>query len=141
MTTKKYEIVLQYIQDLSVEVPNPETYVYSREYITKYTLSININTKTLQNKMLEVITKLTYKDLKNNKRKSNFEVAFSTVIKLLENNIEKKELEKIILCDLQNEIYPRNSKIFTNLIRETGFPELDFEKKIDFDDLYNKRKN
>tara|TARA_B100001121_G_C18556128_1_gene558058 strand:- start:97 stop:522 length:426 start_codon:yes stop_codon:yes gene_type:complete len=141
MTTKKYEIVLQYIQDLSVEVPNPETYVYSREYITKYSLSININTKTLQNKMLEVITKLTYKDLKNNKRKSNFEVAFSTVIKLLENNIEKKELEKIILCDLQNEIYPRNSKIFTNLIRETGFPELDFEKKIDFDDLYNKRKN
>ena len=83
MTTKKYEIVLQYIQDLSVEVPNPETYVYSREYITKYTLSININTKTLQNKMLEVITKLTYKDLKNNKRKSNFEVEFSTVIKLL----------------------------------------------------------
>ena len=141
MTTKKYEIVLQYIQDLSVEVPNPETYVYSREYITKYSLSININTKTLQNKMLEVITKLTYKDLKNNKRKSNFEVAFSTVIKLLENNIEKKELEKIILCDLQNDIYPRNSKIFTNLIRETGFPELDFEKKIDFDDLYNKRKN
>tara|TARA_Y100001935_G_scaffold234952_1_gene218579 strand:+ start:441 stop:866 length:426 start_codon:yes stop_codon:yes gene_type:complete len=141
MTTKKYEIVLQYIQDLSVEVPNPETYVYSREYITKYSLSININTKKLQNKMLEVITKLTYKDLKNNKRKSNFEVAFSTVIKLLENNIEKKELEKIILCDLQNEIYPRNSKIFTNLIRETGFPELDFEKKIDFDDLYNKRKN
>ena len=140
MTTKKYEIVLQYIQDLSVEVPNPETYVYSREYITKYSLSININTKTLQNKMLEVITKLTYKDLKNDKRKSNFEVAFSTVIKLLENNIEKKELEKIILCDLQNEIYPRNSKIFTNLIRETGFPELDFEKKIDFDDLYNKRK-
>ena len=120
---------------------NPETYVYSREYITKYSLSININTKTLQNKMLEVITKLTYKDLKNDKRKSNFEVAFSTVIKLLENNIEKKELEKIILCDLQNEIYPRNSKIFTNLIRETGFPELDFEKKIDFDDLYNKRKN
>tara|TARA_B100000989_G_C19443580_1_gene428470 strand:- start:518 stop:940 length:423 start_codon:yes stop_codon:yes gene_type:complete len=139
--TKKYEIVLQYIQDLSVEVPNPETYLYSREYITKYSLLININTKKLQNKMLEVITKLTYKDQKDNKRKSNFEVSFSTVIKLLENNIEKKELEKIILCDLQNEVYPRNSKIFTNLIKESGFPELDFEKKIDFDNLYNKREN
>ncbi len=141
MMTKKYEIVLQYIQDLSVEVPNPETYLYSREYITKYSLLININTKKLQNKMLEVITKLTYKDQKDNKRKSNFEVSFSTVIKLLENNIEKKELEKIILCDLQNEVYPRNSKIFTNLIKESGFPELDFEKKIDFDNLYNKREN
>ena len=138
--TKKYEIVLQYIQDLSVEVPNPETYVYSREYITKYSLSININTKTLQNQMLEVITKLIYKDPKDSKRKSNFEIAFSTVIKILEKNIEKKELEKIILCDLQNEIYTRNSKIFTNLIKESGFPELDFEKKINFDDLYNQRK-
>ena len=90
--------------------------------------------------MLEVITKLIYKDPKDSKRKSNFEIAFSTVIKILEKNIEKKELEKIILCDLQNEIYTRNSKIFTNLIKESGFPELDFEKKINFDDLYNQRK-
>ena len=80
MMTKKYDIVLKYIQDLSVEIPNAETFIYSRELITKYTLGININTKTLKNKMLEVITKLSYKDPNDNKRKSHFEISYATVM-------------------------------------------------------------
>ena len=82
MMTKKYDIILKYIQDLSVEIPNAETLIYSRELITKYILGININIKTLKNKMLEVITKLTYKDPNNNKRKSHFEISYATVIKI-----------------------------------------------------------
>ena len=104
--TKNYEIILQYIQDLSVEIPSAETFVYSREYITKYSLGINITNKTLKNEMIEVITKLSYKDPNESKKKSHFEISYSTVIKITDKTIKKAELEKILLCDLQVEIYP-----------------------------------
>ena len=88
--TKKYEIVLKYIKDLSVEIPNAETFIFSREYITKYSLGINITTKTLKNEMIEVITKLTYKDPNENKRKSYFEISYATVIKIKIKILKKK---------------------------------------------------
>ena len=138
---KKYEIVLQYIQDLSVEIPSAETFVYSREYISKYSLGINITTKTLKNKMIEVITKLNYKRPDETKKKSNFEISYSTVIKLIDEKINKEELEKLLLCDLQIEIYPKLEKIFINLIKDSGFPELKLEKKVDFEKLYQQRLN
>ena len=139
--TKKYEIIFKYIQDLSVEVPNIETFIFSRENITNYVLGINITTKTLKNQMIEIITKLTYRDTKENKKKSHFEVSFATVIKLINENIDKIELEKILLCDVQKIIYPEIEKILINLINDSGFPELKLEKKIDFDQLYKKRTN
>ena len=139
--TKNYEIILQYIKDLSVEVPSAETFVYSREYITNYSLGINITNKTLKNEMIEVVTKLTYKDPNENKKKSHFEISYSTVIKITDKTIKKKELEKILLCDLQIEIYPKLEKILINLIKDSGFPELKLEKKVDFEKLYQQRLN
>ncbi len=139
--TKKYEIIFKYIQDLSVEVPNIETFIFSRENITNYVLGINITTKTLKNQMIEIITKLTYRDTKENKKKSHFEVSFATVIKLINENIDKIELEKILLCDVQKIIYPEIEKILINLINDSGFPELKLEKKIDFDELFKKKTN
>ncbi len=139
--TKNYEIIFKYIQDLSVEIPNAETFIYSRDLITKYILSININTKTLKNKMLEVVTKLLYQDPNSSKRKSHFEISYANVIKIKNEKIDKKELEKIILCDVQKEIYPELEKILVNLIKVSGFPELKLEKKIDFDSLYKQKSN
>ena len=139
--TKNYEIILQYIKDLSVEVPSAETFVYSREYITNYSLGINITNKTLKNEMIEVVTKLTYKDPNENKKKSHFEISYSTVIKITDKTIKKTELEKILLCDLQIEIYPKLEKILINLIKDSGFPELKLEKKVDFEKLYQQRLN
>ena len=141
MMTKKYEIVLNYIKDLSVEIPDAETFIFSREYITKYILGINISSKTVKNKMIEIITKLTYKDPSENKKKSHFEISLATVIKLLDEKIEKIELEKILLCDVQKEIYPDLERTLIKLIKDCGFPELKLEKKIDFDQLYKKRTN
>ena len=141
MMTKKYEIVLKYIKDLSVEIPNAETFIFSREYITKYSLGINITTKTLKNEMIEVITKLSYTDPKSSKKKSHFEVSYSTVLKIIDKSLEKKELEKILLCDVQNDIYPELEKILINLIKDSGFPELKLEKKVDFEQLYQQRLN
>ena len=139
--TKKYEIIIKYIQDLLVEIPTAETFIFSREHITKYVLGINISTKTLKNKMIEVVTKLTYRDPNENKRKSHFEISFATVIRLLREKVDKIEIEKILLCDVQKEIYPELETILIRLIKDSGFPELKLDKKIDFDQLYLKKSN
>ena len=139
--TKKYEIVLKYIKDLSVEIPSAEAFIFSREYITKYSLGINITTKPLKDEMIEVITKVNYKDPTENKRKSYFEILYATIIKIKDKNLKKEELERIILCDVQNEIYPGLEKIFLSVIKDSGFPDLKLEKKVDFEKLYQQRLN
>ena len=102
---KKYEIVLNYIKDLSVEIPDAQTFIFSKEYITKYSLGINVTTKAMKNDMIEVITKLHYKDPNENKRKSYFEISYATVVKIIDKNLKKDDLEKIILVEVQNEKY------------------------------------
>ena len=139
--TKKYEIILKYIKDLSIEIPNAETFVFSREYITKYSLGINITTNPLKDEMIEVITKVNYKDPTENKRKSYFEILYATVIKIKDKKLKKEELEQIILCDVQKEIYPGLEKVFLSTIKEAGFPDLKLEKKVDFDKLYKQKLN
>ena len=139
--TKKYEIALNYIKDLSVEVPDAQTFLFSKEYITKYSLGINISTKSMKNDMIEIITKLNYKDPRENKKKSYFEISYATIIKIIDKNVKKEDLEKIILIDVQNEIYPGLERIFLNVIRDSGFPNLVLEKKVDFEKLYNQRLN
>ncbi len=139
--TKKYEIIIKYIKDLSIEIPDAETFIVSRENITKYILGINITTNPLKDQMIEVVTKLNYKDTKENKKKSYFEISYATVIKLNDKNLKKDDLEKLILCELQNEIYPGLEKIFLKSIKDAGFPDMKLEKKIDFEKLYQQRLN
>ena len=139
--TKKYEIVLKYIKDLSVEIPDAETFIFSRENITKYSLGINITSNQIKDETLEIITKINYKDKQESKKKSYFEISYGTVIKIKDKNLEKKELEKIILCDVQNDVYPEIEKIFLNVIKASGFPEMKLEKKVDFEKLYQQRLN
>ena len=139
--TKKYEIILKYIQDLSVEIPSAEIFVFSREQITKYILGINVTTKSMKNDMIEVITKLNYKDPNNNKRKSYFEISYASVIKIIDKKLDKEYLKKIILIDVQNEIYPEIEKIFLTVIKDSGFPNLKLEKEVDFEKLYNEKLN
>ena len=126
---------------MSVEIPNAEVFVVSKEFITKYSLGINITTNSLKNEMIEVITKLTYKDPSKIKKKCFFEIQYSTVIKILDKSLKKDDLEKIILCDVQNEIYSELERIFLGIIRDSGFPDLKLEKKINFEELYQKRLN
>ena len=137
--TKKYEILLKYIKDLSVEIPSPDVFIFSKEFITKYSLGINVTTEPMKNSMLEVITKLHYKDPSENKRKSYFEISYGTVIKISDKNLEKKELEKIILIEVQKEIYPELEKIFLSTIKNAGFPDLHLERKVDFEKLYKQK--
>ena len=125
----KYQIILNYIKDLSIETPDPETLISARNNMNKYIMDININSKAIKNKMIEVTTKLTYKDPTNSKKKSHFEILYSSVIKIVDEKIKKEELEKIILCDLQVDIYPKLEEIFLNILRSAGLPDIKFEKK------------
>ena len=139
--TKKYKILGKYIKDMSSETPDIETYIFVRDCILKYQLNIDINSKALKNKMVEVNTLLKFEDKKNNNKKSHFEINYSTIIKIEEDIKEKKELERIILCDVQIEIYPELEKSLLNLLHDSGYPSIKFEKKVDFEQLYNQRLN
>jgi preprotein translocase subunit SecB len=139
--TKKYKIVSKYIKDMSSETPDIETYIFVKDYISKYQLNIDINSKALKNRMIEVNTILKFEDKQENKKKSHFEMNYSTIVEIDNEIKEKKDLEKIILCDVQIEIYPELEKSFLNLLHNSGYPNVKFEKKIDFEKLYNQRLN
>ena len=139
--TKKFKILGRYIKDLSSETPDVETYIFVKERIGKYQLDIDINSKAVKNKMVEVDTKFKFEDKEGSKKKSYFEIIYSTIIKVDDDVVDKKELEKIILCDVQIEIYPELEKSLLNLLHNSGYPDIKFEKKVDFEDLYKKRFN
>ena len=139
--TKKYKILGKYIKDMSSETADIETYIFVRDYISKYQLNIDINSKALKNKMIEINTILKFEDKQDNKKKSYFEINYSTVIKVEEEIKEKKDLEKIILCDVQTEIYPELEKSLLNLLHNSGYPNVKFEKEVDFEQLYAQRLN
>ncbi len=139
--TKNYKILGKFIKDMSSETPDVETYIFVKDYISKYHLNIDIRSKALKNKMVEINTIFKFEDKEENKKKSHFEIIFATIIKVNDEVKEKKELEKIILCDVQVEIYPDLEKSFLNLINNSGYPEVRFEKKINFEELYKQRSN
>ena len=139
--SNKFKIISGYIKDLSSETPNVESYLYTKDNISKYELDIDINSKALKNKLIEINTTLKFQDKKQIEKKSYFEVVYSSIVKI-ENEIkEKKELQKIILCDVQNEIFPKLEKILINMITDSGYPGIKFEKKVDFTKLFNEKFN
>ena len=141
MTTENFKILGKYIKDMSSETPNVETFLFVKENISKYQLSIDITSKPLKDKIVEVITTLKFQDKDNNEKKAYFEIIFATVIKVTDDIKDKKIIEKIILCDVQKEIYPNLETSLLNLLHNSGYPGIKFEKKIDFEQLYNQKFN
>ena len=139
--TENYKILAKFIKDLSSETPNTETYLFVKDNITKYQLGIDITSKALKNQMVEINTKLKFEDREGNEKKSYFEIIYATIIRVNEKIKEKKELEKIILCDVQIEIYSDLEKSLIDLLHNSGYPGIKFEKKVDFEKLYNQRFN
>ena len=136
-----YKILTQFVKDMSSETPDVQTYLYVKDNISKYHLDIDIKSRALKNNLIEVDTKINFEDKSTNEKKSYFEIIYTSIIKVDEEFKEKKTLEKIILCDLQNKIYPNIEKAFVNLLDSSGFPGVKIEKKIDFEKLYNDKFN
>ena len=139
--TKNYKILAKFIKDMSSETADAETFIFVKDNISKYQLNIDINSKALKNKMIEINTIFKFEDKEKNQKKSYFEINFATIVKIDDEVKEKKELEKIILCDAQVEIYSDLEKSFLDLVHNSGYPGVKFEKKIDFINLYNQRFN
>ena len=139
--TEKFKVLGKFVKDLSSETPDIETYIFVKDHISKYQLGIDITSKALKNKMIEVNTKFKFEDKEQSKKKSYFEIVHSTIIKVNEEVRDKEELEKIILCDVQIKIYPDLEKALLDLLHNSGYPGVKFEKKINFEELYKQRFN
>ena len=139
--TKKFKIIGQYIKDMSSETKDTETYIFVKDNISKYQLDINITSKPIKNKMIEINTLMKFEDKEKSKNKSFFEMTYATIVQVSDEVKDKKELEKIIICDAQIEIYPQLEKSFLDMLHNSGYLNIKFEKKIDFEKLYNQRFN
>ena len=136
-----FKILAQFIKDMSSETADIQSYLFVKDNISKYHLDIDISSKPLKNRLIEVNTKLRFEDKEPNEKKSHFEIIYASIVKIDDGIKDKKDLEKIILCDVQNKIYPNLEKSFLNLLNNSGFPEVKLDKKIDFEKLYNKKFN
>ena len=138
---KKYTILTEFAKDVSCETPDVETYLQTKDNILKYNLTLDINSKFLKNKMVEIniISKFHETNLK--KKKSNFEITYAAIVRIDENITDKKDMEKIILSDVPSEIYPRLEDLFITLVNKSGFPEVKIERKVDFEKLYKEKFN
>ena len=139
--TKNYKILTEFIKDMSSETPDIESYMFVKENISKYQLNIDITSKAIKNKLIEINTTLKFEDKEPNEKKSYYEIVYATIIKVNDEIKEKKELEKIILCDVQTKIYPDLEKSLLELLHNSGYPGVKFEKKVDFEDLYKEQFN
>ena len=139
--TKKYKILSNYVKDMSSETPDVESYLFTKSNINKYELDIDISSKPLKNKLIEINTSLKFQNKSRPEKKSYFEVVYASIVKIDDEVKEKKDLQKIILCDVQTDIYPKLEKILLNMLVDSGYKDVKFEKKVDFNKLFNDKFN
>ena len=137
---ENFKILTEFVKDASIETSDVQTYLFVKDNISKYHLNINVVSKPLKNKLIEVNTTLKFEDKEPNEKKSHFEMTYVSIVKINE-EAKKEDLKKILLCDVQNKIYPNLEKIFLNMLHNSGFPEIKFDKKVDFENLYNEESN
>lgn len=138
---ENYKVLAEFIKDMSSETPDIESYIFVKDNISKYHLNIDITSKPLKNKLIEINTNLKFTDSKSNEKKAHFEIIYATIIRVADEVNDKKDLEKIILCDVPTKVYPELEASFINLMHNSGHPDVQLEKKIDFKKLYSERSN
>ena len=131
----------EFVKDMSSETPDIQTYLFVKENIPRYHLNIEITSKPLKDKIIEVNTTLKFSDKDGDEKKATFEIVYASIVKVEDDIKDKQSLQKILLCDVQNKIYPKLEKSFLNMLSNSGYPDIKFNKKIDFDKLYKEKFN
>ena len=139
--TENFKVISSFIKDMSSETPDAQTFIFVKDKISKYRLNIDINSKAVKNGIIEVNTIIKFSDQPEILKKSHFEITYTSIVEVDKKISDKKEMEKIILCDVPNKIYPDLERIFLNLLTDSGYPGIKFEKKVDFTELYKQRAN
>ena len=139
--SEKYKILSSFIKDMSSETADVESYFFTKDNISKYELDIDISSKPIKKKLIEVNTCLKFQNKTKQEKKSYFEVVYTSVVKIEDDVKEKKDLQKIILCDVPTEIYTKLEKILLNILSDSGYPGVKFEKKVDFNKLFKEKFN
>ena len=141
MTIEKFKIMSEFVKDMSSETPDIQTYLFVKDNIPKYYLNIEISSKALKDKIIEVDTTLKFSDKDGGNKKATFEIVYTSIVKVEDEIEDKSSLQKILLCDVQNKIYPKLEKCFLNMLSDSGYPGIKFNKKIDFEKLYKEKFN
>ena len=139
--SKKYRILAEFIKDVSAETPNVESFIFTKENISKYKLNIDINTNPLKNKMAEVNVSVKFNSSEEQKNKSYFDMIYTAVVKIDDDVNTKDELEPIFLKEVPTEVYPKIEKAFLEILNHSGYKNVGFENKVNFEELYKNRKS
>ena len=76
---------------------------------------------------------------KDNFRKINTKIIYSTIVELENEKIQKDEIEKIILINVPSDIYSELRQIFVFLFENSGFKDVKINESVDFEKLYKMR--
>ncbi len=136
-----YKIIGKYIKDLNFNIPNTKTFFFLSKDIVNYKINIDIKSNRIDKNIIEVLTSLNLIPIKDDINKINTKIVLATLVELTENKIEKKDIEKIVLVNVPNQIYSELRKIFISLFENSGFKDVKINKNIDFQKLYETRKN
>jgi len=135
-----YKIIGKFIKDLNFSIPSPKTFFLLSKEISNYKINIDIKSNQLKQNIIEVLITLSLTPVKDNIEKINTKIVYSTVVELLKDNIEKDDLEKIVLVDVPSEVYAEIRKIFINLFENSGFKDIKINENVDFKKLYDMRR-
>tara|TARA_A100001234_G_scaffold172070_1_gene153427 strand:- start:1 stop:420 length:420 start_codon:yes stop_codon:yes gene_type:complete len=135
-----YKIIGKYIKDLDFSIPNAKTFFSLTKEIKNYKINIDIKSDQIKQSIIEVSTSLNLTPTKENLERINTKIVFTTIIELSNSQIEKQELEKIVLVDVPSEIYGELRKIFINLFENSGFKDIKINESVDFKKLHSMRK-
>ena len=136
-----YKIVSKFIKDISFEIPNVQAFVMLEKEISNYSLNFDIKSNPYKDSIIEVNIVLKISPNQNVKHKILTEITATALVSIEKHFDDKKELEKIILIKIPTEIYPTLYETFFYLFKQAGVKNLQIDKKVDFEKLYNEKKN
>jgi len=135
-----YKIIGKYIKELKFNIPNPKTFFLLSKNITNYKINIDIKSTQVKHNILEVLTTLTLNPVKDDFEKIDTKIIYSTIIELNNENIEKKDMEKIILVEVPSKVYFELRQVFIFLFENSGFKDVKINETVDFEKLYKLKK-